>query len=198
MTTDHDDMDRLPAASPLDDDLIRWAQARSPDILAAEPDARAAARAPANPADRDFTGARLDGADLTGADLRGVDLTGVVLSWATLTHARLDGADLTGAWLDGADLTGAVLSWATLTRAGLVGADLTDADLREANLRGADLTGAWLGGADLTGTLWSRDTRWPDAGWAWRMRDSSDEVSTGLFRVRPDSGRDHEASLSPV
>ncbi|WP_305039724.1 pentapeptide repeat-containing protein, partial [Frankia sp. CiP3] len=88
----------------------------------------------------------------------------------------------------GADLSGAQLDRAALVDARLDGANLTSAALVDARLDGASLIGAQLDRANLEGAQWSTGTRWPDSGWARRMWDASEEVSAGVFQVRPDPG----------
>jgi Pentapeptide repeats (8 copies) len=110
----------------------------------------------------------------TRLDLRGVDLKGVDLGDADLKGADLHEADLTAANLENVNLHDADLRGASLRRARLVGA----------NLDGADLVNADLGHADLADSVWSRATQWP-SDLAATIESRSDEVESGLFRVRP-------------
>ena len=113
----------------------------------------------------------------SNADPRSVDLRGAVLSGADLSQVDLHGADLSGAILRGADLTGADLTSANLTNAILYEADLSD--------------------AGLVGVLWSATTRWPkDVMTA--MKERSDEVRPGVWRVAGSGGADVEVGTPLV
>jgi len=116
----------------------------------------------------DFRGANLRLHILPGADLRQVNLNGANLRQASLCGASLYQANLRGAVLRQANLRDADLRLSDLRGAVLLQADLCGADLRQADLRGAhlnraDLTGANLTGARLDRTVYSVDTRFPEA-----------------------------------
>jgi uncharacterized protein YjbI with pentapeptide repeats len=156
----------------------------------------------------DLTAADLTGADLTGGNLTGAHLTGAHLTGAWLAGARLTDARLTSAYLARANLAGARLAAADLTNADLTRANLTRADLTNAHLTGAWLADTFLADADLTGAdltradlsdarlakarlaratldaaLWTERTTWPDD-IADRIRQGSDEIRPGIYRVR--------------
>ena len=97
---------------------------------------------------------------------------------ANLRESRLDEANLSGVDLHGADLRRAGLRWADLS-----GADLTHALLDGADLCGANLAAALVTEASLAGARWSTQTRWSN-GQETTVREQSDEISPGVFRVR--------------
>jgi Pentapeptide repeats (8 copies) len=133
----------------------------------------------------------------SSADPRSVDLRGAVLSGADLSQVDLHGADLSGAILRDADLTGADLSYVGLRGADLTGADLTSANLTSADLTNASLYEADLSDAGLVGVLWSATTRWPkDVMTA--MKERSDEVRPGVWRVAGSGGADVEVGTPLV
>src|SRR5579863_7931024 len=90
---------------------------------------------PAMVADRNFTGADLNGARLVRLDLRGKDFqdasaagaifAGSFLNGANLSHDNLRGADFRSACLRGANLTGAQMAGADFTGADVTGATVT-------------------------------------------------------------------------
>ncbi|NJQ06675.1 hypothetical protein HCN56_14045, partial [Streptomyces lonarensis] len=63
---------------------------------------------------------------------------------------------------------------------------------------GADLTEALTADPLLAGVRWDAATRWPDAGWARRMRDASaeDPPGSGSYVVLPEWR--HDAAPSPT
>ncbi|MGW7240624.1 pentapeptide repeat-containing protein [Streptomyces sp. NPDC054804] len=85
------------------------------------------------------------------------------------------------------------MSGADLRDATLSGADLRDADLRDATLISADLSTANLSGAITVGARWSLDTEWP-AELYEGIRNRSDEIEPGIFRIRGSEGRDREGT----
>lgn len=145
------------------------------------------------------SGADLRGADLRGANLRGANLNGANLNGAYLRDATLADAGLIEAHLNSADLTGATLADAELCDADLTGAYLTAAHLTATRFHSTNLTDADLSRAFglevrwLAGARWSRGTMWPEY-LRDRIREGSEEIGAGTYRVRSDESPDHETS----
>lgn len=184
--------------------VLLWGQARIDDDRNDREDTRedlrfVRERSSPDRMDRPFFGMSLKRQNLSGlrlsyADFRMAELEGAMVQFADLTHADFSFANLAGADFGASDLRNA-----TFNTTDLSGVDFFEADLRgakfdaifhrvrllHADLRGVDLSNVSFQGTSVDDICHDESTKWPPGVAPPPAEQSSCEMWTGDWGLRP-------------